>query len=101
MYGPFGTGKSTIIRRLYSLLSRDRRFNVKFIILHDRVTGNSLLRDILDAFSVKPARSYDLSLKRFQRYLIGELADEEYKSDKDGQKERYDPTKIPVFLLDE
>jgi len=30
MYGPFGTGKSTIIRRLYSLLKRDQRFNVKF-----------------------------------------------------------------------
>jgi len=101
MYGPFGTGKSTIIRRLYALLSRDQRFNVKFIILHDRVSGNSLLRDILDAFGVKPARSYDLSLKRFQRYLIGELAEEEYKSDKDGHKEYYDPSKIPVLLLDE
>jgi type II secretory pathway predicted ATPase ExeA len=37
MYGPFGTGKSTIIRRLYALLTRDKRFHVTFIILHDRV----------------------------------------------------------------
>jgi general secretion pathway protein A len=101
MYGPFGTGKSTIIRRLYALLKRDNRFKVRFIILHDRVSGNSLLRDILDAFGVKPARSYDLSLKRLQRYLIGELTEEEYKSDKDGEKESYDPSKIPVLLLDE
>jgi type II secretory pathway predicted ATPase ExeA len=101
MYGPFGTGKSTIIRRLYALLRRDQRFNVKFIILHDRVSGSSLLRDILDAFGVKPARSYDLSLKRFQRYLIGKLTDEEYKADKDGHKEYFDETKIPVLLLDE
>jgi general secretion pathway protein A len=101
MYGPFGTGKSTIIRRLYALLSRDQRFNVKFIILHDRVSGNSLLRDILDAFGVKAARSYDLSLKRFQRYLIGDLADEEYKADKEGHKDCYDDAKIPVLLLDE
>lgn len=101
MYGPFGTGKSTIIRRLFALLQRDKRFTVKFIILHDRVSGNSLLRDILDAFGVKPARSYDLSLKRFQRYLIGELSDEEYKPDKDGKKEYFDETKIPVLLLDE
>jgi general secretion pathway protein A len=101
MYGPFGTGKSTIIRRLYALLRRDKRFNVKFIILHDRVSGNSLLRDILDAFGVKPARSYDLSLKRFQRYLIGELTEEEYKADKEGKKDYYDATKIPVLLLDE
>jgi type II secretory pathway predicted ATPase ExeA len=83
------------------LLKRDNRFKVRFIILHDRVSGNSLLRDILDAFGVKPARSYDLSLKRLQRYLIGELTEEEYKSDKDGEKESYDPSKIPVLLLDE
>jgi len=101
MYGPFGTGKSTIIRRLYALLKRDKRFNVKFIILHDRVSGNSLLRDILDAFGVKPARSYDLSLKRFQRCLVGELPEEEYKSEKDGGKEYFDETKIPVLLIDE
>ena len=97
MYGPFGTGKSTIIRRLYALLMRDQRF----IILHDRVSGNSLLRDILDAFGIRPARSYDLSLKRFQRYLIGELMDEEYKSEKESQEERFDPNKIPILLLDE
>lgn len=101
MYGPFGTGKSTIIRRLYALLRRDQRFHVKFIILHDRVSGNSLLRDVLDAFGVRPARSYDLSLKRLQRYLIGELTDEEYKSDKEGLIEKYDDSKIPVLLLDE
>jgi general secretion pathway protein A len=101
MYGPFGTGKSTIIRRLYALLRRDQRFHVKFIILHDRVSGNSLLRDVLDAFGVRPARSYDLSLKRLQRYLIGELTDEEYKSDKEGLIEKYDDAKIPVLLLDE
>ena len=97
MYGPFGTGKSTIIRRLYALLMRDQRF----IILHDRVSGNSLLRDILDGFGIRPARSYDLSLKRFQRYLIGELMDEEYKSEKESQEERFDPNKIPILLLDE
>src|ERR687884_1458877 len=85
MYGPFGTGKSTIIRRLYALLKRDSRFAVKFIILHDRVSGNSLLRDILDAFGIRPARSYDLSLKRFQRYFVGELEDDEYKTDKEGK----------------
>ena len=59
------------------------------------------MRDILDAFGVKPARSYDLSLKRFQRYLISELSEEEYKSDKDGGKEYFDGTKIPVLLIDE
>ena len=101
MYGPFGTGKSTIIRRLHALLSRDSRFNVKFIILLDRVTSNSLLRDILDSFGIKPARSYDLSLKRLQKYLIGELPDDEYKEDKQGNKLYFDPNKIPVLLLDE
>lgn len=56
---------------------------------------------MLDAFGVKSARSYDLSLKRFQRYLIGDLSEEEYKPDKDGKREDFDETKIPVLLLDE
>lgn len=69
MYGAYGTGKSTIIRRLYSLLSLDPRFEVRFIILHNRVTANSLARNILEEFSIETARSFDQSLRNLQNYL--------------------------------
>jgi general secretion pathway protein A len=85
MYGPYGTGKSTIIRRLYSLLSLDPRFEVKFVILHNRVTANSLVRSILEEFGIKTARSFDQSLRNLQNYL----------------HEVNEAQKIPTLLLDE
>ena len=85
MYGAYGTGKSTIIRRLYALLSLDKRFEVKFIILHNRVTANSLVRNILEEFGIKTARSFDQSLRNLQNYL----------------HEVNEAQKIPTLLIDE
>jgi general secretion pathway protein A len=85
MYGAYGTGKSTIIRRLYALLSLDTRFEVRFVILHNRVTANSLVRNILEEFGIKTARSFDQSLRNLQNYL----------------HELNEAQKIPTLLIDE
>jgi type II secretory pathway predicted ATPase ExeA len=42
--GPYGTGKSTIITRTFSLLSSKEQFDVKLIALHRGVTKNWLIR---------------------------------------------------------
>jgi general secretion pathway protein A len=67
--GPYGTGKSTIITRTFSLLESQKQFNVKFISLHRGVTRNWLIRKIAEAFEVKTARSYGQTLENVQSYL--------------------------------
>lgn len=108
MYGSYGIGKSTIIQRLYALLLQEPRFDAKFIILHSRVTANSLLRDILELFDIKTERSYDRSLKSFQQFLIGELPPEKStkkigKNEANTSDHTEQPTseKIPLLLIDE
>jgi general secretion pathway protein A len=67
--GPYGTGKSTIITRTFSLLDSQPEFNVKLIALHRGVTKNWLIRKIAEAFDVKTARSYSQTLENVQNYL--------------------------------
>jgi type II secretory pathway predicted ATPase ExeA len=71
--GPYGTGKSTIITRTFSLLSShnqsDVKFDVKLIALHRGVTKNWLIRKIAEAFNVKTARSYSQTLENVQNYI--------------------------------
>jgi type II secretory pathway predicted ATPase ExeA len=52
--GAYGTGKSTIITRVFALLDLQKEFQVKFITLHRGVTKNWLIRKIAEAFEVKP-----------------------------------------------
>ncbi|MGH7204550.1 MAG: AAA family ATPase, partial [Candidatus Levyibacteriota bacterium] len=106
MYGSYGIGKSTIIQRLYALLRQEPRFDAQFIILHNKVTANSLIRDILSLFNIKTERSYDGSLKNLQLFLIGELPPEK-STKKDSKTEAVDISpittteKIPLLLIDE
>ena len=67
--GPYGTGKSTIITRTFSLLRSREQFDVKLIALHRGVTKNWLIRKIAEAFSVKTARSYSQTLENVQDYF--------------------------------
>ena len=67
--GPYGTGKSTIITRTFSLLDSQPAFNVKLIALHRGVTKNWLIRKIAEAFEVKTARSYSQTLENVQHYF--------------------------------
>ena len=47
--GPYGTGKSTIITRMFSLLSSKKQFDVKLIALH---RGHEKLADSQDCGSI-------------------------------------------------
>jgi type II secretory pathway predicted ATPase ExeA len=67
--GPYGTGKSTIITRTFSLLSSQKQYNVQLITLHKGVTRNWLIRKIAEAFGAKTARSYSQTLENVQAYL--------------------------------
>jgi general secretion pathway protein A len=67
--GPYGTGKSTIITRTFSLLDSQPEFNVKLITLHRGVTRNWLIRKVAEAFEIKTARSYSQTLENVQNYF--------------------------------
>src|ERR671914_668141 len=67
--GPYGTGKSTIITRTFSLLSSREQFDVKLIALDRGVTKNWLIRKIAENFGVKTARSYSQTLENVQNYI--------------------------------
>jgi general secretion pathway protein A len=67
--GPYGTGKSTIITRTFSLLSSREQFDVKMITLHRGVTKNWLIRKIAQNFGIDTARSYSQTLENVQKYF--------------------------------
>jgi type II secretory pathway predicted ATPase ExeA len=67
--GPYGTGKSTIITRMFSLLSSKEQLDVKLIYLHRGVTKNWVIRKIAEAFNAKTAHSYSQTLENVQNYF--------------------------------
>src|SRR6266704_6553855 len=85
MYGPIGSGKTSLVRRLQEKLSLDERYNVKLLISPNLKSSNAFLRLILETFDVKTERSYIASLNNFEKFLISQY--------KDG--------KVPVLLIDE
>jgi general secretion pathway protein A len=85
MYGPIGSGKTSLVRRLQEKFSQDERFNVKLLISPNLKSSNAFLRLILETFDVKTERSYTASLANFEKFLI----------------EQYQNGKIPVLLIDE
>jgi general secretion pathway protein A len=85
MYGPIGSGKTSLVRRLQEKLSQDERYNVKLLISPNLKSSNAFLRLILETFDVKTERSYTASLSNFENYLVAQF--------KEG--------KVPVLLIDE
>src|SRR5690349_16416478 len=65
MYGAIGSGKTSILRRLYEELKEDETYNLRLLI-----APNVSLRAIMDAFGVATDRAYDRSLKKFEAFLI-------------------------------
>src|SRR5215467_5613891 len=75
MYGPIGSGKTSLVRRLQEKLSLDERYNVKLLISPNLKSSNAFLRLILETFDVKTERSYTASLNNFEQYLIQQYKD--------------------------
>src|SRR5947207_5220618 len=85
MYGAIGSGKTSILRRLYEELSEDETYNLRLIIAPNIKTSNSFLRAIMDAFNVPTDRAYERSLKLFENFLV----------------EQYKEGKVPTLFVDE
>jgi len=85
MYGPIGSGKTSLVKRLQEKLSQDEKYNVKLLISPNLKSSNAFLRLILETFDVKTERSYTASLSNFEKFLV----------------EQYKQNKIPVLLIDE
>jgi type II secretory pathway predicted ATPase ExeA len=73
MYGPIGSGKTSLVRRVQEKLSQDDRYNVKLLISPNLKSSNAFLRLILETFDVKTERSYTASLKNFEDFLLKEF----------------------------
>src|SRR3989442_12609125 len=85
MYGAIGSGKTSILRRLYEELSENENYNLRLLIAPNIRAANSFLRAIMDGFGVPTDRAYERSLKRFEAFLI----------------EQYQQGKIPILFVDE
>lgn len=85
MYGAIGSGKTSILRRLYEELSEDETYTLRLLIAPNIKAANSFLRAVMDAFGVSTDRAYERSLKRFEAFLI----------------EQYQARKVPTLFVDE
>lgn len=85
MYGPIGSGKTSLVRRLQEKLSQDERYNVKLLVSPNLKSSNAFVRLILETFDVKTERSYAASLANFEEFLV----------------KQYQENKVPVLLIDE
>src|SRR5512144_249951 len=85
MYGPIGSGKTSILRRLTERLGADQRYTVAYVISPNVRQASTFLKIIMDAFDVPAVRSYDANLKLFEAFLV----------------DQYQAKNIPVLFLDE
>lgn len=69
VFGPIGSGKTTIARRLHQQLSDNPAYIVASVIAPDLRTPNAFLRTIAQEFGVKTERSYSDTLRNFAAYL--------------------------------
>ena len=85
MYGPIGSGKTSILRRLYEQLTEDDHYNVHLLFAPNVKTPNAFLRLIMESFEVPTDRAYDRCLKNFEKYLL----------------EQYKAGTVPILFVDE
>lgn len=85
MYGPIGSGKTSIMRRLFEQLQQDDGYRVELLFAPNIKTSNAFLRLVLDAYDVKTDRSYSKSLQFFENFLL----------------EQHRQGIVPVLLIDE
>src|SRR3954465_350224 len=70
MYGPIGSGKTSLVRRLQEKFSHNECYDIKLLISPNLKSGNAFLRVILETFDIKTERSYAASLSNFEKFLI-------------------------------
>jgi general secretion pathway protein A len=85
IYGAIGSGKTSILRRLYEELREEETYNLQMVIAPNIKTSNSFLRAIMDTFNVTTAPAYERSVKLFERFLM----------------EQYKEGKVPTLFVDE
>lgn len=85
VYGPIGTGKTTLAKRLLDQLGQQDGYAVAFYVVPPQYRLNAFLRKVMEEFGVKTARSYDASLSSFAGWLL--------EHHREGVK--------PVLILDE
>jgi len=85
MYGAIGSGKTSILRRLYEELSENELYTLRLLITPNIKTSNSFLRAIMDAYGDSTDRAYERSLKKFEAFLL----------------EQYKQGKVPTLFVDE
>jgi general secretion pathway protein A len=85
MYGPIGSGKTSILRRITERLNSDEHYNVAYVIAPNVRRANTFLKVIMDAFDIETVRSYDANLAIFEGFLT----------------KQYKEGIIPVLLMDE
>src|SRR5512135_1810195 len=85
MYGPIGSGKTSILRRLTERLGTDEHYTVAYVISPNVRRANTFLKIVMEAFDVPSVRSYDANLKLFETFLV----------------DQYQAGTVPVVLLDE
>src|SRR3712207_6328852 len=85
MYGAIGSGKTSILRRLYEELRNDETYNLRLLIAPNVKSSMAFLRAIMDSFGVATDRAYDRSLKQFETFLI----------------DQYKLNQVPTLFIDE
>src|SRR3990172_1504627 len=85
VFGPIGSGKTSIARRIYQELSDGPDYRVAMLFSPDLKSPNAFLRTIMNEFGVKTERAYDRSLSNFSNFLVAE----------------FEAGRTPVLLLDE
>lgn len=85
MYGPIGSGKTSILRRLYAQLQDRPNTKTVLIFAPNVKASNAFLRLIMEEFGVKTERSYVQSLRNFEQFLL----------------EQYEQGIVPILLVDE
>jgi general secretion pathway protein A len=85
MYGAIGSGKTSILRRLYEQLQEDETYDLHMLIAPNIKAANSFLRAIMDSFKVPTDRAYERSLHRFEAFLV----------------ESYQAGRVPILFVDE
>ena len=85
VFGPIGSGKTSIARRIYQEISDGPDYRVAMLFSPNLKSPNAFLRTIMDEFGVKTERAYDRSLSNFSNFLIQE----------------FEAGRTPVLLIDE